>query len=129
MKDRLILALLLSAICPAQAPQTAHCIFYRESALTGKALHAAIRIDSDATEHKLPSGKYWETDLPPGAHRIYSDQQRYGRNYVLQPGMTYYFRVEFRTNPPTAFGKLRFEIVPVEPDVADGEMSVLKADK
>jgi hypothetical protein len=111
-----------------QTNQTAHCIFYREGAFTGKALHASIRIDSDAPKHKLPSGRYWATDLTPGEHLIYSDLDRYGRTYQLESGKTYYFRVEFRLNPPTAFGKMRFQIVPVEAEIATGEMTALKPD-
>src|SRR5947208_6754370 len=86
-----------------QAPESAHCIFYRESALTGKALHASISIDSESAAHKLPSGRYWETTIAPGQHFIYSDLDRYGRTYQLEAGHDYYFRVEFRTNPPAAF--------------------------
>jgi hypothetical protein len=129
MKRYGVALLVLVGTCSAQSPQGAHCFFYREPALTGKALHASIRIDSDTPAHKLPSGRYWETELAPGGHRIYSDLERYGRTYQLDAGQTYYFRVEYRTNPPAAFGKLRFQIVPIEPAIANGEMSPLKADK
>jgi hypothetical protein len=91
-------------------------------------LHASIRIDGDTAIHKLPSGRYWETELAPGEHRIYSDLERYGRTYRLEAGQVYYFRVEFRTNPPATFGKLRFQVVPVESSIATDEMSPLKAD-
>jgi hypothetical protein len=91
-------------------------------------LHASIRIDGDTPTHKLGSGRYWETVLAPGDHRIYSDLGRYGRSYRLEAGQVYYFRVEFRTNPPVAFGKLRFQVVPVETSIATDEMSPLKAD-
>lgn len=128
MKRLAVALLALAGICAGQSPD-AHCVFYRESAVAGKALHASIRIDGDKAEHKLGSGRYWETELAPGDHRIYSDLERYGRTYRLDAGQTYYFRVEFRTNPPAAFGKLRFQIVPTEPSVATDEMSPLKADK
>lgn len=123
-----IAVLALAGMCAAQSPQDARCVFYRESALTGKALHASIRIDGDEAAHKLPAGRYWETELPAGEHHIYADQDRYGRTYRLDPGQTYYFRVEFRTNPPAAFGKLRFQVVPIEPAIATSEMSPLKVD-
>jgi hypothetical protein len=129
MKRLGVALLALAGICAGQSPQDAHCVFYRESAISGKGLHASIRIDSDTPAHKLPSGKYWETVLSPGEHRIYSDQQQYGRNYQLEAGKTYYFRVELRMNPPTVFWKLPFQIVPVETPIATDEMSVLKADK
>ena len=119
---------LLALACSAQA-QDVRCVFYRESALAGKALHATIRIDGDAAAHKLGSGRYWETELAPGEHRIYSDLERYGRTYQLEAGQTYYFRVEFRTNPPVTFGKMRFQIVPIETSIATAEMTPLKADK
>jgi hypothetical protein len=128
MKRLGVALLALVGMCSGQSPD-AHCVFYRESALAGKALHASIRIDGDKAEHKLGSGRYWETELAPGDHRIYSDLERYGRTYRLDAGQTYYFRVEFRTNPPAAFGKLRFQIVPIETSIATDEMSPLKADK
>lgn len=40
-----IALLALSGICSGQSP-AAHCVFYREGAIAGKALHASIRIDS-----------------------------------------------------------------------------------
>lgn len=103
-------------------------VFYRERAFTGKFLHANIRTDGKTPQHKLPAGKYWGTDLAPGEHRIYSDLERYSRSYRLEPGQTYYFRVEFRLNPPTAYGKLRFQIVPIEHEIATSEMAGFKAD-
>jgi len=115
--------------CAGQTSPSARCIFYRENAFTGSALHASIRVDGYAPKHKLGSGRYWETEIAPGEHRIWSDLERYGRAYQLEAGRTYYFRVEYRVNPPTVFGKMRFQIVPIEPDIATSEMGVLKLDK
>jgi hypothetical protein len=131
VKRLAVVLLALAGLCAGQSPQQhgAHCVFYRESAISGKGLHASIRVDSDDPIHKLPSGRYWETELPSGEHRIYADLERYGRTYKLDAGQTYYFRVEFRMNPPTVFGKYRFQIVPIETAVATSEMSPLKADK
>jgi hypothetical protein len=128
LKIGMLVLVTLVGIAAGQSNQTTHCIFYRESAFTGKALHASIRIDSDEPKHKLPSGRYWATDLTPGEHLIYSDLERYSRKYQLESDKTYYFRVEFRLNPPTVFGKMRFQIVPVEAEIATGEMTGLKPD-
>jgi hypothetical protein len=124
-----MMMLLLVGVAAAQSGEKAHCFFYREGAFAGSALHASIRIDGDQPKHKLPSGRYWATELEPGEHRMYSDLERYSRNYRLEAGKTYYFRVEFRLNPPTTFGKMRFQIVPVEADIANAEMTALKPDK
>jgi hypothetical protein len=123
-----ILLLALDWIGTAQTEQTAQCIFYREGAFTGTALHASIRIDGKSPRRKLGSGRYWATELLPGQHRMYSDLERYARSYQLEAGRTYYFRVELRLNPPTMFGKLRFQIVPIEAEVATSEMAALKPD-
>jgi hypothetical protein len=121
--------MLLIGIASGQSGEKAQCLFYREGAFAGSALHASIRIDGDRPEHKLGSGRYWATELAPGEHRVYSDLERYARVYQLEAGKTYYFRVEFRLNPPTTFGKMRFQIVPVEAEVATAEMTALKPDK
>jgi hypothetical protein len=127
--NRGIALLALVGICAGQTSSNARCTFYRESAFTGSALHASIRIDGGAPKHKLGAGRYWETEIAPGEHRIYGDLKRYGRTCLIEAGKTYYFRVEYRINPPTAFGKMRFRVVPIEAEIAASEMSALKPDK
>lgn len=104
-------------------------IFYRQTGFAGNPLHASIKIDSDKATHRIPNNRTWTTELSAGEHRIYGDDEQFARNYKFEDGKTYYFRVESIFPGNTFTGKLRFRVVSVEPQTADGEMTGLKPDK
>jgi hypothetical protein len=123
------LAVLLTTLAMAQSDVPANIVFYRDTRYAGNSLHASIKIDGDKTTHRLPNNRFWTTELPAGEHHIYGDEDQFGRTYRLDGGKTYYFRVETSFTGHTLTGRLRFRVVPVAAEIADGEMTGLKPDK
>jgi hypothetical protein len=121
-----IAAVLISVAFAGDTSNTAHCVFYREH-VWGNKVHASIRIDDAAPVHKLPQGRYWETDVIPGRHVIYSDAPHNGQVVNVEAGHTYFFRME-QDYGPTIF-QTWFKVLPTEPDIATLELRQLKPDK
>jgi hypothetical protein len=113
---------------PVPAPQV-KLVFYR---VTGIALlvHSSIKIDSDEPVHKIENNHVWTTTLPAGSHFIFSDDKRYGRDYLLEAGKTYYFRLDpIMSSNSVMNGRVRFRVLKVSPDTADAEMWGLEEEK
>jgi hypothetical protein len=113
----------------APAPQ-AKVVFYRATGVAGNMLHASIKIDGDEPTHKIENSHMWKTELPAGSHFIFSDDKRYGRDYVLEAGRTYYFRVvPIMSSNSVMNGRVRFRVLKVADDVADAETWGLEEEK
>jgi hypothetical protein len=93
-------------------------------------VHASIKIDSDEPVHKIENDHMWTTALPAGSHFIFSDDKRYGRDYSLEAGKTYYFRVvPIMSSNSVMNSRVRFRVLKVSDDVADAELWGLEEEK
>jgi len=113
---------------PAPATQ-AKVVFYRVTGNVLLLVHASIKIDSDEPVHKIGNDHMWTTTIPAGSHFIFSDDKHYGRDYVLEAGRTYYFRVvPIMSGNSVMNSRVRFRVLKVADDVADAETWGLEAE-
>ena len=126
---RAALAALLMACAAMQAADPAHLVFYCPGQRNqDRGRHESIKIDGDKAVHKLSINHVWRTNVTPGNHFIYGDSRKYGRNYPLESGKTYYFRVEYLvTSGFLSSDTVR--AVPVPAEVAMGEMTGFDEDQ
>lgn len=130
----IVVVLLFASAAFAETSQTpAKVIFYQTSQLKQGGngyrggVHVSINIDGQRV-HKLKNFKFWETELPAGQHFITADLPEWGKNYSLESGQTYYFRMETIGVPSWHSSLIKFRAVKVPSEVADGEITGLKQD-
>jgi hypothetical protein len=99
-------------------------VFYRYRAAMAALRRATINIDNREVA-SVVNGRWFQIDVPAGAHVITGPDKRKGADITLEPGETYYFRVVLNA---TGFMQARniFTVVRVTPEEGKHDLPALQ---
>jgi hypothetical protein len=87
------LALILVLASTAFADETASVYFYRYKIFHGSASTAKAYVDAREVG-KVKNGHWISVAVPAGQHKITGPNRTRGVDMVLEPGKSYYFKIE-----------------------------------
>jgi Protein of unknown function (DUF2846) len=84
------------ATSAAPASEQATIYFYRPRRYEGYGLKPSVYID-ETKAGSMHNGSSFKVSVPPGDHRIYSNDKSTGLDLNAKPGETYYVRIDIQT--------------------------------